>query len=85
MRHITWQERLRYSFDNSMSRGPIALIGWLFLASALIIFVIALIVWLTGAGFQVDEQGNKTYYNFWDLSWMGLMRTLDITTCTGCS
>jgi ion channel POLLUX/CASTOR len=83
MRHITWQQRLRYRFDNSMSRGPIALIGWLFLASALIIFAIALIVWLTGVGFQVDEQGNKTYYNFWDLSWMGLMRTLDSGTMGG--
>ena len=83
MRRVTWQQRLRYSFDNSMSRGPIALIGWLFLASALIIFAIALVVWVTGVSVQVDDQGNKTYLSFWELAWMGLMRTLDSGTMGG--
>jgi ion channel POLLUX/CASTOR len=83
LRRITWQERLRYSFDNSMSRGPIALIGWLFLASAFVIFTVAFVVWATGIGVQIDDKGEKTYFNFWQLTWMGLMRTIDSGTVTG--
>lgn len=29
MKRITVAGRLRYRFDNTMSRGPITLIGWL--------------------------------------------------------
>jgi ion channel POLLUX/CASTOR len=83
LRRITWQERLRYSFDNSMSRGPIALIGWLFLASAFVIFTVAFVVWATGIGVQIDDKGEKSYFNFWQLTWMGLMRTIDSGTVTG--
>ena len=28
-RKITWRDRLRYAFDNTMSRGTPALVGWL--------------------------------------------------------
>jgi hypothetical protein len=41
-------DRLRYAFDNTMSRGPIALIGWLVLAVAIVIFAVSLLLWLTG-------------------------------------
>ena len=39
MRKITLRDRLRYEFDNTMSRGPIMLIGWLALATVLLIAV----------------------------------------------
>jgi ion channel POLLUX/CASTOR len=83
LRRITWQQRLRYSFDNSMSRGPIALIGWLFLASSFVIFTVAFVVWVTGIGVQIDEKGDKSYFGFWQLTWMALMRTIDSGTVTG--
>jgi ion channel POLLUX/CASTOR len=83
LRRITWHERLRYRFDNSMSRGPIALIGWLFLASAVVIFTVAFVVWATGIGVQIDDKGERSYFNFWQLTWMGLMRTIDSGTITG--
>ena len=37
-------ERLRYFFDNTMARGPLALIGWLALAAAILVLAATLIV-----------------------------------------
>jgi hypothetical protein len=47
MRKPTFGERLRYAFDNTLSRGTIALIGWLAVVSFALILAIALIVSLT--------------------------------------
>ncbi len=44
MKKVTWMDRLRYAFDNTMARGPIALIGWLALASAILVAVATLVV-----------------------------------------
>jgi ion channel POLLUX/CASTOR len=41
-------DRARYFFDNTMSRGPIALIGWLALLSAVVILLVAVFVWMVG-------------------------------------
>lgn len=41
-------DRMRYFFDNTMSRGPIALIGWLALLSAVVILLVAAFVWTVG-------------------------------------
>ncbi len=41
-------DRARYFFDNTMSRGPIALIGWLALLSAVVILLVAAFVWTVG-------------------------------------
>jgi voltage-gated potassium channel Kch len=41
-------DRLRYAFDNTLSRGPIALIGWLFLAAALLVIAAILVVFAVG-------------------------------------
>ena len=48
MRKITVRERLRYSFDNAMSRGPLALIAWLLLLSLSAVVVISLGLWVVG-------------------------------------
>ena len=48
MSRATFRERLRYWFDNTMSRGTVALIGWLALVSlGLILMVTLLSLWLT--------------------------------------
>jgi len=44
--------RFRYWFDNMMSKGPIVLIGWLGLITALMISLMAIIVWLIGTDSQ---------------------------------
>ncbi|CAB4904830.1 unannotated protein [freshwater metagenome] len=41
------RERLRYRFDNSMSRGPSALVGWLAVVTLVLIVVFSLIVLVT--------------------------------------
>jgi len=58
-----------------MSKGPGALIGWLFLLSVLLIAVVALVIVATG----VDPEGR----GFFEVAWMSLMRTLDAGTMGG--
>lgn len=78
MRHtIRRRDRLRYWFDNTMSRGPIALIGWLFLISVLLIVVATTIVVVAGLDPSEQKRG------FFQIAWAGLMRTLDSGTMGG--
>jgi voltage-gated potassium channel Kch len=60
-------DRVRYAFDNTMSRGPIALIGWLALLSALVILVVAAFVWAMG----IAMEGS-----FADQAWAYMMHAL---------
>ena len=48
MKKITLRNRLRYWFDNTMAKGPIALIGWLFLLSVVLIAAVSLVVVAAG-------------------------------------
>lgn len=80
MKPVTFADRLRYQFDNTMSKGTIAIIGWLFLLSAILIVIVSLIVFFTGIG---PTQENGAPPGFLELAWMGLMRTLDSGTMGG--
>lgn len=80
MREITIGDRLRYRFDNTMSRGAIALIGWLFLASAALVAIVTAVVVAAGVG-PVDDDG--TPQGFGAIAWMSFMRTLDAGTLGG--
>jgi voltage-gated potassium channel Kch len=74
MNRASLRERLRYAFDNSMSKGTIALIGWLTLISAGLIFGMALLVWgLHLAPAQSDGNGP----GFAQVAWAAMLRTLD--------
>lgn len=75
MKRASLGARLRYAFDNTMSKGTGTIIGWLAIISALIILIVASVVWL--AGFTPETKG------FTDVVWMGLMRTLDSGTMGG--
>src|SRR5215217_6992511 len=48
MRRITLADRLRYWFDNTISRGTVALIGWLFALVAALVLTSSLFVYATG-------------------------------------
>jgi ion channel POLLUX/CASTOR len=77
-------DRIRYAFDNSMTRGPIALLGWLTVTSIVVIVIIALIVSVAGAMPEgVGPMGDNTQPDFIQTVWMGLMRTLDAGTMGG--
>lgn len=81
MKQITFSDRLRYQFDNTMSKGVIALIGWLFLLSAILIVIVSLIVLVSGIGPTQEDGGASP--GFLEMAWMSLMRTLDAGTMGG--
>jgi voltage-gated potassium channel Kch len=70
--------RLRYAFDNTMSKGTIALIGLLAALSTLVIVVVAVIVTAVGIAPEGTDQ-----LSFTEAIWMSLMRTLDSGTMGG--
>jgi ion channel POLLUX/CASTOR len=69
MRTITPADRLRYWFDNTISRGPVALIGWLFAVIAALVLTTSLLVYATGIA--PGQPG------FFKTLWLNLMRTID--------
>lgn len=66
--------KLKYMFDNLMSKGTLALIGCLALITTIVIAIMSVIVLATNSLKGVD---------FSELMWMGFMRTLDSGTITG--
>lgn len=79
MSEIRFSQRLRYAFDNSMSKGAIALIGYLGLASLALIMVAGLVVIL----FRIIPGGESEVPGFGEAMWLSLMRTLDSGTMGG--
>ena len=68
------KNKLKYRFDNLMSKGTGALIASLAIATLLMITIVSFIVWVTGA-----NQGTS----FLSLFWMGVLRSLDPGTMGG--
>jgi voltage-gated potassium channel Kch len=77
MKKITYVDRLRYWFENTISGGSIALIGWLSLLSAVLIVVVSVIVMLAGIG-PTDENGQPV--SLLETVWFSLMRALSSGT-----
>jgi ion channel POLLUX/CASTOR len=73
-----FSERLRYRFDNLLSRGTPSLIAGLGVVSALIILLAAAVIVVTGARPEDSEQ-----LSFAEAAWQALMRTLDSGTVGG--
>lgn len=67
---VTTSAKLRYAFENTLSKGPVAIIGWLALLSLAIILVAAIVMALFKVGY--GENGSFIE-NFWN----SLMRTFD--------
>jgi voltage-gated potassium channel Kch len=72
MRRITLAHRLRYWFDNTVSRGTVALIGWLFAVIVALVLASTLFVYATGIA---EIQGHRL--GFLKTLWLTLMRTID--------
>jgi voltage-gated potassium channel Kch len=75
MSQATRRDRARYAFDNSLSRGPIALIGWLGLVTVVVVVAVALADWATGIASEDQDLSQ--------LLWINLMRLLDAGTMGG--
>jgi ion channel POLLUX/CASTOR len=78
---VTWRDHLRYRFENTLSKGPIAIIGWLALISAIIVLLAAAALALLGIG---DDPSNPaSHLDFIEAGWRSLMRTLDAGNLSG--
>src|SRR5687767_1837529 len=75
-------QKLRYRFDNSMAKGPSALIGWLALVTLLMILFGAAIIVTIGI-FPVDGEGKSAEMGFFETLWQTLMRSMDAGTLAG--
>ncbi|HET7437071.1 MAG TPA: potassium transporter TrkA [Thermoanaerobaculia bacterium] len=80
MRDFTLRQRLRYAFDNTLSRGTPALIAWLAIVSVAFLVLTAAALIVTGAAPKAD---NGAALSFPELMWHNLMRTLDSGTMGG--
>ena len=74
-RQVTWRDKLRYWFENTLSKGTIAIIGWLALASGVIVNMAALVLWLMRVG--QDPADHEHPYGFFEGVWQSMLRTLD--------
>lgn len=79
---FTLRQRLRYAFDNTLSKGTPALIFWLTVASFVFVAGTAAIVKITGAS-PVDDKDVAAPLGFTAQMWNNLMRTLDAGTMGG--
>ncbi|PYQ29011.1 MAG: potassium transporter TrkA [Acidobacteria bacterium] len=80
MEEFTLRQRLRYAFDNTLSRGTPALIAWLAIVSVVFIAIGAVLLVITGSAPQGE---NGAHLSFPELMWHNLMRTLDAGTMGG--
>lgn len=78
MTEFSLKQKLRYWFDNTMSKGTIALIGWLGIISTIMILIISVIVLVI-----TPEKMDGSKFTFTELLWMGLMRSMDAGTIGG--
>lgn len=78
MRKITFGQRLRYWFDNSLSRGTASLIGWLAIISLIIVLVSALVVWVFGLLPEDRQEGG-----FFESFWQSFLHAIDAGTVAG--
>jgi ion channel POLLUX/CASTOR len=75
---VSFGEKLRYKFDNTLSRGSAALIGWLAILSLVIISIAGLIISIGG----ITQPGQERL-SFFEAAWESLMRTFDAGTMGG--
>jgi voltage-gated potassium channel Kch len=74
-RDLTWRDHLRYRFENTLSKGTIAIIGWLALLSVVIVVLASLILAAMRVG--QDPEDHEHPYGFFEGAWQSMLRTLD--------
>ena len=72
MQRITLADRLKYWFDNTISKGTVALIGWLVVLTMTLIFASTLLVYISGI-----VNGGVHELGFFETLWFNLMRFID--------
>jgi voltage-gated potassium channel Kch len=79
MNKVKFSQKLRYQFDNTMSRGPAALILWLAILTGFMIVITSLFVIL----FSIFPEGEDSAMSVAETLWQTLMRAMDSGTVAG--
>ncbi len=74
----TFKQRLRYFFDNTLSRGTSSIIMWLTILTLLLVLIFTGIYLIFGVAYE--DTGT---INFFEAFWQSLMRSLDPGTVAG--
>lgn len=74
----TLSQKMRYAFENTLSKGTPAIIMWLAILSLLIVIISATLLAITGIRQPDDED-----LNFFEATWRSLMHTMDAGTLGG--
>ncbi|MBV9496123.1 MAG: potassium transporter TrkA, partial [Acidobacteria bacterium] len=74
MKTFTLRQRLRYAFDNTLSKGTPALIAWLAIVTIAFLTVASILLVVLG---DVPAGENGTAISFPELMWRSLMHALD--------
>lgn len=71
----TLGQRLRYAFENTIAKGPIAIIGWLAVVSIVIVCLAAAVIFF----FQIPSVSGEEveHWGYVEAAWKSLMRTFD--------
>ncbi len=79
MGKVTLSQRLRYRFDNLMSKGTMAPILLLFAFFFFLIIILALIIYITGSMPNEEVLGLRSSenYNYIDVLWVTMLHTFD--------
>jgi voltage-gated potassium channel Kch len=64
----TWKQRFSYWFDNTLSRGPVVLIGWLAVATILLVLMATILALI----FSAQPGGSGLKEVFWDFLFQAL-------------
>lgn len=78
MKPLSFKDKLRYAFDNTMARGPAALMLWLGILTLLVIVIMAGILTV----FNIGPEGGTTP-GMGEGMWLNLMHTLDAGNVAG--
>jgi hypothetical protein len=74
----TFSQKMRYAFENTLSKGTSAIMMWLAIVSVLIVVIAASILAITGI-----KQTEGEDLNFIEAAWQSLMHTMDSGTLGG--
>ena len=78
MRKFTFTDRLRYWFDNSLSKGMVSIIFWLAVLSLLIVLLASLVVWIFALLPEEMHAGGYT-----ESFWQTFLHAIDAGTVAG--
>lgn len=80
MHKFTLRDRVRYRFDDMMSRGPFVSIGWLFLGA--LVFILLLTVIVRGLDIAPHHADN-TALGWHEVIWFSILQTLNANLLVG--